>query len=145
MNLKIYKPKVDKLFWILFIPTNAFCIPLTLIPAIKEPQTIFITVPILLFVNYFFASSLCGYVALCDEDLFIKYGFFLKKRIPYVNIRALEKGRRFYSYSMLSIKNAYEHVDIKYNFYDVTTVSVKNMDLFIAELEERSRTAKSKL
>ena len=77
MNLKIYKPKVDKLFWILFIPTNAFCIPLTLIPAIKEPQTIFITVPILLFVNYFFASPLCGYVALCDDDLFIKYGFFI--------------------------------------------------------------------
>ena len=96
MNAKIYKPKIDKLFWILFIPINVLCIALSLIPAFSAPKTLFITVPILLFTNYFFASSLSGYVELRGEELFIKYGFFLKKAIPYVKIRDIKKDKRFY-------------------------------------------------
>ena len=145
MNSKIYKPKLDKLFWSLFIPTNVICIAILIIPSILDPQVLFITVPIFLFVNYFFISTLFGYVELRDKELFIKYGFFLKKRIPYDKIRAIEKQRRFYSYSMLSLKNAYDHVDIKYNFYDVTTVSVKEQDSFVIELEERISMAKEQI
>ncbi len=142
MNIKMYKPKTDRLFWSIFIPTNLLCISILIIPSIMEPQVLFITLPIFLFVNYFFASSLFGYAELRENELFIKYGFFLKKSIPYDKIRSVEKQRRFYSYSLLSLKNVYDHVDIKYNFYDVTTVSVKNEDAFVIELEERIRLAK---
>ena len=38
---------------------------------------------------------------------------------------------------MLALKNSIEHVDIKYNSFDVTCVSVKDNDAFIKELEER--------
>lgn len=142
MNSKTYKPKIDKLFWSLFIPTNAVCIAILIIPSFLEPQVLFITVPIFLFVNYFFTSALFGYVELRDKELFIKYGFFIKKEIPYDKIRSLERCRKFYSHSMLSLKNSYDHIDIKYNFYDVTTVSVKEQDAFVIELEERIRIAK---
>ena len=144
MNQKLYKPKVDKLFWSLFITTNIFCTSILIVPTIMEPQVLFITLPIFLFVNYFFASSLFGYAELREKELFIKYGFFLKKSIPYGKIRSLEKERKFYSHSMLSLKNSYDHINIKYNFYDVTTVSLKDEDTFVAELSERINTAKKK-
>ena len=142
MNIKKYMPKIDRLFWSLFIPTNLFCILVLVIPSIFDPQVLFITLPIFLFVNYFFISSLFGYAELRENELFIKYGFFMKKSIPYDKIRSLEKQRRFYSHSMLSLKNAYDHIDIKYNFYDLTTVSLKDEDAFVAELSERINTAK---
>ncbi len=142
MNIKKYMPKIDRLFWSLFIPTNLFCILVLVIPSIIDPQVLFITLPIFLFVNYFFISSLFGYAELRENELFIKYGFFMKKSIPYDKIRSLEKQRRFYSHSMLSLKNAYDHIDIKYNFYDLTTVSLKDEDAFVAELSERINTAK---
>ena len=105
MNQKLYKPKTDKLFWSLFIPTNLLCISILIIPSIMEPQVLFFTLPIFLFVNYFFTSFLFGYAKLRENELFIKYGFFLKKSIPYDKIRSLEKERKFYSHSMLSLKN----------------------------------------
>ena len=142
MNLKIYRPKIDKMFWSLSIPTNLLCVAILVIPSISDAQVLFVTIPIVLFCNYFLVSPLFGYVKLCENELFIKYGFFLKKHIAYEKIRSLEKGRRFYSYSMLSLKNAFDHVDIKYNFYDVTTVSVNDLEEFIIELNERIRIAK---
>ena len=45
---------------------------------------------------------------------------------------------------MLSLKNSYDHINIKYNFYDVTTVSLKDEDAFIAELSKRIDIAKKK-
>lgn len=144
MNIKKYMPKIDRLFWSLFIPTNLFCILVLVIPSIIDPQVLFITLPIFLFVNYFFASSLFGYAELREKELFIKYGFFLKKSIPYDKIRSLEKERKFYSHSMLSLKNSYDHINIKYNFYDVTTVSLKDEDGFIAELSKRINIAREK-
>jgi hypothetical protein len=40
---------------------------------------------------------------------------------------------------MVSLKNAIEHVNIKYNSFDVTTVSVVDNDGFIEELKERCK------
>ena len=39
---------------------------------------------------------------------------------------------------MTSLKNALEHVNIKYNNFDVVTVSVVGNDEFISELAERA-------
>ena len=134
-----FKPLVDKLYWILFIPTNVVVVLLTVIPPFFAPQTLLVTLPILLFLNYFFISPLFGYVELREEDVLIKYGFIIKRIIPYSKIRSTEKKRCFYSDSMLSQKNSFEHVDIKYNSFDVTAVSVRGNDKLIEELAKRRK------
>ncbi len=143
MSNKKYKPKLDKLYWILFISTNLICVGITVIPLFSDFGALIVTIPTLLFVNYFFISPLFGYVELREETLFIKYGFFLKKEIKYSKIRKIEKQRRFYSESMMSLKNAIEHVEIKYNSFDVTTVSVVDNHAFISAVEERIALSKN--
>jgi len=134
---KIFKPKIDKLFWILCIPTNILLLGAVIIPPFFSLTVLFISLPVFLFTNYFFVSPLFGYVELRQEDMLIKYGFFLKRVIPYSRIRRIRKERKFYSETMLSLKSAMEHVEIRYNSFDVTVVSVKDNDALIAELDER--------
>ena len=137
MKNERYKPKVDKLFWWLFSITNGVLLAILVPTSIDAPSTLFINLPIFLFTNYFFISSLFGYVELRERDLFIKYGFFLKRSIPYAKIRKLEKDRKFYTESILSLKNAMEHVNIRYNSFDVTSVSVTDNDSLIAAINEK--------
>jgi hypothetical protein len=94
-------------------------------------------IPVDLFTLYFFASPFFAYVELREKTLFIKYGFFSKREIPYESIRELKKDRRFYSESMLAIKNSMDHVNIKYNRFDVTSVSVVGNDGFVEKLTAR--------
>ena len=137
MKNERYKPKVDKLFWWLFSITNGVLLAILIPTSIGAPSTIFINLPIFLFTNYFFISSLFGYVELRESELFIKYGFFLKRSIPYAKIRRLEKDRKFYTESILSLKNAMEHVNIRYNSFDVTSVGVTDNDALIAAINEK--------
>ena len=145
MDKKRYKPLVDKLFFIIFIPTFILIASFTVIPAIFAPKTLFITVPILLFTLYFLISPLFGYAELREDGLFIKYGFFLKKFIPYNKIRSVEKKKKFYSESFMSLKHSFEHLDIKYNSFDVTSISVKYNDEFTESLNAaKNKNAESK-
>lgn len=137
MQRKRFKPLIDKLFFIIFIPTLLLVLSATVIPAIFARQTLFWTAPIVVFVLYFLISPLFGWVELRDEALFIKYGFFLKKEIPYGKIRGTEIKKSFYAESMMSLKNSFEHVNIKYNAFDVTSVSVVGNEELIQELEHR--------
>ena len=137
MENKIYKPKIDKLFWIIFIPTNVMLLAAVVVPSFFSPSALLITLPVLLFTNYFFLSPLFGYVELREGDMLIKYGFFLKRAVPYSRIRATRKDRRWYSETMLSLKSAMDHVEIRYNSFDVTVVSVRENDELISELNER--------
>ena len=131
-----FKPLIDKLFFIVFTPTLALTLAACIVPAVFSPQTLFITLPVFLFVLYFIISPLFGYAELREDGLFIKYGIILKKFIPYEKIRSAEKARKFYSETMMSLKNAFEHVNVKYNSFDVTAVSVKTNDEFIDKLLE---------
>jgi hypothetical protein len=137
METKKYRPKIDKLYWILLLFTNAVCVPLLFIPPFFSLVTLFVTLPLFVFVNYFFVSPLFGYVELREDGFFIKYGFFLKRYIPYGKIRSVSKERKFYTESMLSLKNALDHVNIKYGSFDVTSVSVLDEDTMISELHAR--------
>ena len=137
MKNERYRPKVDKLFWWLFSITNGVLLAILVPTTIDAPTTLFINLPIFLFTNYFFISSLFGYVELRERELFIKYGLFLKRSIPYAKIRSLQKERKFYTDSILSLKNAMEHVNIKYNSFDVTAVSVTDNDDLIAAINEK--------
>ena len=136
MNNKRYRPLIDKLFWIIWIPTLALLAGVTVI-GFFEISALFIMIFVDAFTLFFLISPLFGYVELRENSLFIKYGFILKKEIPYSKIRGIEKERRFYSESMLTLKNSFEHINIKYNRFDVTAVSVKSNDDFINELKSR--------
>ena len=137
MKVKRYRPKIDKLFYIIWVPTGLLMLSLTLVTAIFELKTLFWTLPLDLFVFYFLFSSLVGYAELRETSLFIRYGFILKKEIPYSKICGIEKVRRWYSETMLSLKNSVEHVNIKYKRFDITAVSVKDNDGFIEEIKAR--------
>ncbi len=137
MQRKRFKPLIDKMFWIISIPLCVLMTALTVLTAIFHPSMLFFTLSLDAFVAYFLISPLGGYVELREHTVFIKYGFLLKKEIAYDKIRTAEKARKFYSESMMALKNAIEHVNIKYNTFDVTTVSVVTNDEFIRELEAR--------
>ena len=137
MENKRYKPKVDKLFYLIMIPTAVVVLAPVIICGILVPTTLFITVPVLLLTTYFLITTLFGYAELRESSLYIKYGFIMSKEIPYDKIRGVEKERSIISTSTLSIKNALDHVNIKYNRFDVTTVSLDDNDDFINELNKR--------
>lgn len=136
MENKKFKPLFDRLYLWIIIPTAAILAATTVLGAFHY-VTLFFIIPVDLLVLYFLISPAFGYVELRKETLIIKYGFFLKKEIPYNKIRKAEKDRKFYSESMTSLKCALEHVNIKYNKYDVTTVSVIGNDDLVFELEKR--------
>lgn len=132
MNKK-FRPKIDRLFYIVWIPTVLLLSFATAIASI-EPLPLLILLATDAFTLYFLVSPLFGYVELRENTLLIKYGFIIKREIAYAKIRDVKKERRWYSDTMLSLKSAVEHVRIKYNSFDVTTVSVSDNDALIAEL-----------
>ena len=140
METKRYKPRFDKTYIIIYVATNLFLIAALLIPMLIDP---YVGVKILfavtlLFVNYFIVSPMLGYVELRDESLYIRFGFILKREIPYSKIRGIDRHRKFYADSMISLKNALEHVNVKYNSFDMVSLSVKDEDDFITELCQRA-------
>ena len=143
MENKRYDPKFDKMYWITAIPTNLIVMALVILAAFDAPTPVLIAVAVVtfVFVNYFLLSPWFGYVELRENEIFIKYGILLKRSIPYSDIRAVEVGRGVLADSIVSLKNALDHVNIKYNAFDVTTVSIKNRESFVRELELR-RAAK---
>lgn len=136
METKVYKPLVDKLFYLIAIPTALLLFGVTLI-SIFTPIALLVIIPMDLFTAYFIISPLFGRVQLTEEAVFIKFGFFLTRVIPYSKIRRVEKTRKWYSDSMLSLKNSMEHVNIAYNRFDIVSVSVKDNDAFVYDLTEK--------
>ena len=136
MENKRYKPLIDKYFYIIWIIMTIILLPLTII-SIVYPAGFIILILTDIFCYYFMVSSLVAYVELKEDTLYIKFGFIMKREIPYNKIRSLEKEKRIITYSMLSIKNALEHINLKYNKYDMVTISLKNNDEFIKEVNEK--------
>lgn len=136
MNIKKYKPAIDKYFWIIWMPTSILLIMATILSF-----SALIALIIMLFVDaftyYFMISSLFGYVELREKTIFIKFGFIIKTEISYEKIREISKEKKVITYSFLSLKNALEHINIKYNKYDMVTVSVRGNDELIKELKKR--------
>ena len=137
MENKRYKPKFDKLYLWILISTALFILTLTTVTAIFEPITLFYTVPVSMLVSYFLITPAFGYAELRESTLFVKFGFFMKREIPYEKIRGVVENRKFYSDSMLSLKNSLDHLNVKYNRFDVLSISVKENDDFKRELELR--------
>ena len=140
METKRYKPRFDKTYIIIYVATNLFLIAALLIPMLIDPYVgvMILFAVTLLFVNYFIVSPMFGYVELRDESLYIRFGFILKREIPYSKIRGIDRHRKFYADSMISLKNALGHVNVKYNSFDMVSLSVKDGDDFISELCRRA-------
>lgn len=142
MPKKRFKPLIDKTFYIIWIPTAVLLAAATVI-ALSSLLALLILIATDLFTLYFLLSSLAGYVELRENTVFIKLGFIMKLDIPYEKIRGFSRQRKIYSDSTVSIKNALEHVNIKYNKFDIVSVSVVTNDELIGEIERRIQ-AKSK-
>ena len=136
MKNQRFKPLFDKTYKSIWISLSVLMALFTVIAAF-EPTALFVMIPTDLFVLYFLLSPLFGYVELREESLFIRFGLILKREIPYRKIRGITKERKFYSDSMLAMKNAMEHVNIKYNTFDVMSISIVESEAFLQELEKR--------
>ena len=143
MENKRYRPLVDKVFWWILIPTLILLSVMTALAA-AAPLALIIVLVADVFCLYFLFAPLVGYVELRENTLFIRYGCFLTREIPYERIRGLQRDRKFYSESMMSLKLALDHVNVRYNRFDVTALSVKGNEEFMEELSLRVRLSKER-
>lgn len=142
--VKRYKPLIDKLFWIIWVPTLILLAATTVIST-YDSLACFIMIPTDAFVLYFLISPLFGYVELREDTIFIKYGFIITREIPYDKVRSVSKKRSFIAETMLSLKNSLDHVEIRYNAFDVTSVSVVGNDDLINEINSRIKQGQGDL
>ena len=136
METKVYKPKIDGLFYAIWLPTDLLLLVCTVL-ACTDLVALLILIATDIFTLYFLISPLFGYVELRENTVFIRYGFFLTREFDYLHIRDMKKERKFYTETMLPLKNAMEHVTIKYNKFDVTAVSVTDNDDLMLNIEAR--------
>ena len=136
METKRFKPLIDKLYWWILIPTAVLLIAATVI-SVGSLFALIVMLCADLSTVYFLISPLVGYVELRESSCFVRFGFFMTREIPYSKIRGIEKTRKFYADSMMSLKNSMDHVNIKYNKFDLVSVSVVDNEEFIRELEKR--------
>ena len=141
---KRYKPKIDGLFYAIWVPTVLLLIACTVV-ACAEPMALLIVIAADIFTLYFLVSPLFGYVELRENTVFIRYGFFLTREIDYLRIRDMKKERKPYTDTMLSLKNAMEHVTIKYNKFDITAVSVTDNDDLIINIKARIEARRAEI
>lgn len=133
-----FKPKTDSYYLLILIFTELIVLAaLVLCLAEFTLGGFLIMLFTFIFTSYFIISPFFGYAELRGGELYIKFGFFLKKSIPYSKIRAIEKKRRWYSDSMVSLKMAMDHIDVKYNRFDVVSLSLKDEERFIEELNKK--------
>ena len=136
MENKRYKPLIGKTFWVIWIPTLIFLAVVTIMSA-AYISALLIMLATDIFTVYFLVSSLVGYVELREETVFVKLGFFTTREIPYNKIRDVSKEHKLYADSMLSLKNSLDHVNIKYNRFDVLSVSVTDNDELIDMIKQK--------
>ena len=132
------KPQIDRLFWFIWMPT-VILLAVGMVIACASTVALLIMLATDIFTLYFLISPLFGYVELRERTMYIKFGFFTSREIEYSRIRSVNTERKWYSESMLSLKCAYEHVNIKYGSFDVVTVSVDSNAALAAGLELRSK------
>lgn len=138
IEIKRFLPKYDKFFHFIWIPTAIIMLSLLALNAFLP--SIFgwiVTLATTVIVAYFVISPMFGYVELQETYVFVKFGFFMKRVIPYETIRGVEKKRTAIADSMVALKNAMEHVNIKHGKFDITSVSVKDNDVLMAEIRKR--------
>ena len=141
MSNQRFKPKFDKVYWVSFALSMVYIIAMTAI-SFMHLTVFWITGAVNLVLIWVLLSPWFGYVELREKTVFIRFGFLLHREIPYEKIRKTEKARHWYSESIVALKNAIEHVDIRYNSFDVVSVSVVENDALIEALAARIKAEK---
>lgn len=136
MENRRFKPLIDKTYYMIWIPTMIVLVLCTA-AACFSLGSILVMAFTDLFAIYFLITSLFGYVELREQSIYVKLGLITDREIAYDSIRGVVKDKKLYSESTVSLKCALEHVNIKYNKFDVLTVSVVGNDELIRELEAR--------
>ena len=141
MENERFKPKFDILYYSVLIFASIILIGVSLIGVIFDGalSVLFVTVPTTLLIGYFMLTTVFGYVELREKCVFVKFGFFASREIPYSKIRGTVIERKLYSDSMMSLKNSIEHLNIKHGTFDVTTVSVVDNAALAQKIEERKQ------
>ncbi len=133
-----FKAKLDIVYIVIYVIVGIVMLAPSIVSLItKDYITALICLIPFILILFMIISMVCGYARLDDDCLFIKYGFVFKRSIPYEKIRSYELQRKFYCESLLSLKNAMEHVEIKYNKFDNTCVSVRDNIVFLEQLHKR--------
>lgn len=135
-----FKVKVDKYFYIpLSITTLLFIALIVIGIVLKNVAQIILASVMLVLVDFTILSQAFAYAKLEKDYLYIKFGLILNKKIHYNKIRSLEKQHQWYSYSFISQKSSLDHVLIKYNEYDDTCISIKEIDTFIICVNDKRK------
>ena len=142
MENERFDPKVDALFWLIALSSGAILLFMTVVAAFY-PISLIVMIPVDILTVYLCITSLFGYVELREKVVFIKLGLIMKREIPYEKIRGFSKEHRFYSDSMVCLKNSFEHINIKYNTFDMLSVSVVDNDEMIRKINERIEAGRS--
>lgn len=133
-----FKPHVDKYFYIpIIFVLILFIAPFLVAIVCRQIDQIIVTSLLFVVISVLLISPLFGYVKIENDYIFIKYGLFFRRKILYTNIVEITKEHKYYATSLISHKTSLDHVFIKYNNYSDTCVSVKDMDVFIALIEEK--------
>ena len=133
-----FRPKFDRLYWISFTVCAVYIVVMTAVSVGSVSMLCFMSAINAILV-WVLAAPWFGYVELGEDAVLVKFGFFLKRVVPYADIRKMQKVCHWYSESILALKNAMEHVDIRYGACDVVSVSVTDNDALIAAIERRLR------
>ena len=136
MTYKKFKPKIGRMFYVIWVPTVIFLIAMTAVSFVAPLAFVILLLTDALTL-YFLLTSLFGYVELRGDSVFVKFGFIATVQIPYSRIREVTKERKLYADSIMSLKNSLEHVNIRYNRFDVVSVSVVDNDSLMNEIEKR--------
>ena len=136
MKNRRYKPLIGMTFWAILVITLILLTAAT-VCASFDFLALCIVIPVDIFTLYFIVTPLFGYVELREESVFIRFGLIVTREVRYDSIREIVKDHKLYANSMMALKNSLDHVDIKYNRFDVYSVSVVDNDSFIRELEAR--------
>ena len=142
MKNERFDPKVDALFWLIALSSGAVLIFMTVVSAFY-PISLVVMIPVDVLTVYLCITTLFGYVELREDVVFIKLGLIMKREIPYEKIRGFSKENKFYADSMVCLKNSFEHVNIKYNTFDMLSVSVVDNDEMIKRINERIEAKRS--
>lgn len=99
----------------------------------------FILFSVLLFllVEVLMISSLFGYARLEETTLYIRFGFFVHKKISYHRIKSMEKKKGYFRESLFSLNTSMEYIRIEYDENKFITVSIRNSEEFICNLKSK--------
>ena len=135
--MKKYFPLVDSLFYVYTAVFTVIVLAVGAAFAFLASEVLVWYAPLCLLLFVPVLSPLFGYAELREECLFIRFGLLIKREIPYPVIRKTAKENKIYSDAMLSLKTAKEHVNISYNSFDLISISVKNSEDFLRELDKK--------